>query len=441
MLSLRLFFSKGGEMPVRKSRWLYLSIFCIVNLFAGSLYAWSVFSGPLAAKLSAVSGHPVTSAELGVIFSIASAVNPFAMIAGGWVNDRFGARAVIPAGGLMIGGGLLLSSMATTISELMLFYGVIFGLGVGLTYTATIGSSIKFFPDRRGLAGGVASMSYGFGSIVLPPVASAVIAAFGIEQTLFMLGCVCGSVIVIGGLLSKKCPDNIVEIIIGRRCAEGSVPTPQKASAEAETGDMNWKAMLSTPVFWCMLAFFITGSTGALMLISSASTIAQQQAGASVSAAAAAVSVLAVMNAVGRIGGGLASDRFGRIPALLMSLSLATAGLLILLTAGKGDFILFVCGISLLGMCYGGFVGIYPGFTVDQFGAKYNSVNYGIMAAGFSLGGILGPWLLRSFASEGDYSGAYTAALAVCAAGFAFAALCTKLRVGRSLKKMAASTV
>lgn len=409
-------------MPVRKSRWLYLCIFCVVNLFAGSLYAWSVFSGPLAAKLSELSGHPVTAAQLGVIFSIASAVNPLAMISGGWFNDRFGARALIPAGGLMIGGGLLLSSFASSVTELIVFYGVIFGLGVGLTYTATIGSSIKYFPDRRGLAGGVASMSYGFSSIVLPPVASAMIAACGIEQTLFVLGCACGAVIVLGGLLSRKCPDNIVEIIVGQ--SSGFMPEPRKAVDDQGSDDMNWKAMLATPMFWCMLAFFITGSTGAMMLISSASTIAQQQAGMSVSAAAGAVSALAVMNALGRICGGMASDRIGRIPALLSSLMLAVAGLIILLTVETGDILRFICGISLVGMCYGGFVGIYPGFTVDQFGARFNSVNYGIMAAGFSLGGILGPWLLRAFSTEGDYAGAYLAALAVCAFGFCMAGLC-----------------
>lgn len=416
-------------MSVRNSRWVYLCIFSAVNLFAGSLYAWSVFSGPLAAKLSSLSGYPVTASELGIIFSIASAVNPIAMISGGWLNDRFGARAVIPVGGLMIGCGLFLSSFASSVMELMLFYGVIFGLGVGLTYTATIGSSIKYFPDRRGLAGGVASMSYGFSSIVLPPVASAMIAFFGIEQTLLLLGCVCGAVIVIGGLLSRKCPDNIVELIIGKN--EYPEPTSQKTLEGQGTADMNWKAMLATPMFWCMLAFFIAGSTGAMMLISSASTIAQQQAGMSMTAAAGAVSALAVMNACGRIVGGLASDRLGRIPALLMSLVLAAAGLLVLLTVKKGDVLYFVSGISLVGMCYGGFVGIFPGFTVDQFGAKYNSVNYGIMAAGFSLGGILGPWLLRAFSVEGDYTGAYMAALAVCAVGFCMAGLCMHFRVRR----------
>ncbi len=409
-------------MSIRQSRWLNLLIFCVINLFAGSLYAWSVFSGPLAARLTALTGETVTAADLGIIFSIAAAVNPLAMIAGGWINDRFGARAVIPVGGAMIGAGLMLASTVTSLSALMLVYGVCFGLGVGFTYTSTISTSIKFFPDRRGLAGGLSSMSYGFSSILLPPIASALIQAFGIETTLLSLGAVCGTVIVVGGLLSKKCPDNINELVLPKEKLSSNMSTSAKLHQ-----DKNWKEMLATPVFWVMLLFFISGSTAALMLISSASTIAQQQIGVSVSVAAFAVSILAIMNAAGRIVGGLASDRIGRIPALMMNLVLATAGLFILLVAGEGDFTLFVCGLSAIGFCYGGFVGIFPGFTVDQFGAKYNSVNYGIMAAGFSSGGVIGPMLLKALSLPGDYHLAYQAALGVSGFGFVLALICIKL--------------
>lgn len=412
-------------MDIRKSRWLYLTVFCTVNLFAGSFYAWSVFSGPLAARLSALTGTAVTAADLGLIFSLASAVNPFAMVAGGWVNDRFGPRAVITAGGIMIGGGLILSSLVESVLALTLVYGIVFGLGVGLTYTSTIGSSIKYFPDRRGLAGGISSMSYGLSSIILPPVASALILALGIEQTLLILGSVTGCVIVAGGLLSRRCPDGIALMISDG----GNDSKKENAPAAARSRpDMNWREMIATPVFWCMLLFFVTGSTGALMLISSAATIAQQQIGLSVAASAGAVSLLAIMNASGRFIAGFASDRFGRIPTLFLCLTSAVSGLLLLHSAGTGSAALFFTGISLVALCYGGFVGIYPGFTVDEFGAKHNSVNYGIMAAGFSSGGILGPWILKLTAASGGYAAAYEAALAVCAAGFVLGALCARLQ-------------
>ena len=349
-------------MNIRQSRWLTLFVFCVINLFTGSLYAWSVFSGPLATRLSTLSGHPVTPTDLGVIFSIATSVNPFAMIAGGWVNDRFGARAVIPVGGVMIGVGMILASMMESVTGLMLVYGVCFGIGVGLTYTSTISSSIKFFPDRRGLAGGVASMSYGFSSILLPPIASALIVSLGIEKTLLLLGILCGAVIVVGGLLSRRCPDNIEELIF-------PAGTLTQDSPRSSRHDMNWREMMATPLFWMMLLLFITGSTAALMMISSAATIAQQQIGASLSLAALSVSLLAVMNAAGRIVGGTVSDKIGRIPALLVNLVIAIVGLALLLLSKEGAVMGFIAGLSCVGFCYGGVVGVFPGFTVDQFGA------------------------------------------------------------------------
>ena len=89
-------------MEIKKSRWLQLALFCVINLFAGSFYVWSVFAGPLAERLADIAGHPVTAADLGMVFATASAVNPVAMILGGWANDRFGPRFVIPFGGAFI---------------------------------------------------------------------------------------------------------------------------------------------------------------------------------------------------------------------------------------------------------------------------------------------------------------------------------------------------
>ena len=146
------------------NNWLLLAVFFIANLFAGSLYSWSVFSAPLAVKLSGLTGEALTSADLAFVFSVAAAVNPVAMISGGWVNDRFGPRGVLTAGGLLIGAGLMLSSMAASIEMLVVSYGLCFGFGVGLTYVSTLGTAMRLFPDRKGLAGGLVTMAYGLSS-------------------------------------------------------------------------------------------------------------------------------------------------------------------------------------------------------------------------------------------------------------------------------------
>lgn len=107
-------------------RTLLLAVFCLANLFAGSLYSWSVFSEPLAQKLSA------SAADLAFIFSVAAGINPFAMISGGWFNDRFGPKYVLTVGGLMIGAGLALASCAESLLMLSVVYGLCFGFGVAL---------------------------------------------------------------------------------------------------------------------------------------------------------------------------------------------------------------------------------------------------------------------------------------------------------------------
>ncbi len=400
---------------IRRRRWLYLGLFCLINLFAGSYYAWSVLAVAIAQRLTLVTGASVAPSDLAVVFSIASAVNPVAMIAGGWVNDRYGPKFVIAAGGLMIGAGLAAASVATSIVQLAIVYGVVFGLGVGLTYVSTISNAIKFFPDRRGLAGGLVTMAYGFSSMIVPPVAGWLISDFGIEVCLQSIAGAAAAVLVIAGLLTQKPSD--------RLAADLGLPA---ASGTDDALNLNWREMLATRVFWPMLLFFIAGSTGAMMLFSCAASMAQNAVGLSAAAAALAVSALALSNTAGRFAAGTVSDLIGRVPTLFLSLTLAAAGFALLLMTTPGDRMLFFAGLSLVGLCYGGYVGIYPGFTVEQFGPKHNSVNYGIMAAGFSSGGILGPLLVKWTMSGSDYSGCCAAALVVIAAGFGFGLLCRR---------------
>ena len=194
-------------MNLLKKRWLLLTAACVINLCAGSIYAWSVFAPPLAERLSLITGTAVTAGSLAAAFSLANGIAPIPMILGGWINDRFGPRAIIPAGGIVMGLGFYLAATAVTPLELILGYGLGFGLGLGLVYGSSVNTTLKFFPDHRGLAGGIATAVYGLSSVILPPVAHALIETEGIEAALLTLGGVFAIVIVAGGLLLEKCPD------------------------------------------------------------------------------------------------------------------------------------------------------------------------------------------------------------------------------------------
>ena len=145
-------------------------------------------------------------------------------------------------------------------------------------------------------------------------------------------------------------------------------------------------------------------------------------------AASAAVSVLALFNAFGRIITGYISDKIGRINTLMSVCILSIIGLICLYFSGNGTVLTFYIGIAIVGLSFGSFMGVYPGFTADQFGVKYNSVNYGIMFIGFALAGYFGPQIMSSvYSSTGAYQNAFLIACALSVVGVILSLLYKKV--------------
>lgn len=162
-------------MNLDKKRWIILAAACLINLCLGSIYAWSVFASSMAEHFSNALGQNVTSGDLAIVYTIANAVGPVTMISGGAVNDRLGPKKVITLGGIMFGGGMVISGFATSVSFLIVSYGLIAGLGLGMAYGATISTSVKYFPDKRGLIGGITTAVYGMSSVILPPIVTIIV--------------------------------------------------------------------------------------------------------------------------------------------------------------------------------------------------------------------------------------------------------------------------
>ena len=176
--------------------------------------------------------------------------------------------------------------------------------------------------------------------------------------------------------------------------------------------------MLSDPIFYIMIIMLMCGAFSGLMITSQASPMAQKMAGMSVGLAATAVSILALFNAAGRIVAGTLSDKFGRVTVLTGAFILEIAGLALLFITGTGDTILFMTAVSIIGVCFGALMGVYPGFTADQFGVRNNSVNYGIMFIGFAVAGYFGPTTAgKILASTGSYSTAFLVSMALAVLG------------------------
>ena len=398
-------------MNLDKKRWIILLAGCFINLCLGSIYAWSVFSAAMADYFNATNGGNITPGDLAIVYTIANSVGPITMISGGWFNDKFGPKKVILVGGIMWGLGMFLSGFATGVGYLIVTYGIIGGLGLGMAYGSVISTCVKFFPDKRGLIGGITTAVYGASSVILPPIVTAIVSRTDASFAFKLVGIIFIVLIAVSCMFLEQCP-------------EGYTPAGYKVAAtgtKAQIVNKDWKEMLKTPVFYVMLFLLTCGAFSGMMIISQASSVAQNMIGMTAVQASLAVSLLALFNAFGRILAGYVSDKLGRINTLMIACMLGCVGGLILFNCGTGTVGLFYIGLAIVGVSFGSFMGVYPGFTADQFGPKNNSVNYGIMFIGFALAGYFGPQIMRNtYATTGAYQQAFIIALSFSVAGIIF---------------------
>lgn len=386
-----------------KKRWTILFAACVINVMIGTGYAWSMFVSPLNIHFGGEAMSTLTWA-----FTLANSIGPIPMIIGGYMNDTIGPKWSIFIGGILFGGGVFIAGCATSPIMVVIGYGVIMGLGMGFVYGCTIGNSIKFFPDKAGLVGGLTTATYGLGSVILPLIIKGIVNEDTVLGTFKVLGIIYLVVICVGAFLIKKAPVGFIP--------EGWTPPAPKAGAKAPESK-NWKQMLADPIFWVMMIMMMTGACMGLMMISNCRGVVTAVCGAEVGAAATTVTLLALFNALGRVGCGWLSDKIGRINTIAIMLVVGIVGFVILTMVGNvdGSLGMFRAGIACVGLAFGAFMGVYPGFCAEQFGPKNNGVNYGIMFIGFALAGIVGPKILLAFGDS--YTTAYMAAIVLAAVG------------------------
>ncbi|MGH4051601.1 MAG: L-lactate MFS transporter [Clostridium sp.] len=396
------------------NRWIVLIASIFMNLCIGSAYAWSVFQKPLIEMF----GWQTTQASL--TFTINLCLVPFAMIVAGRIQDKRGPKKVTLVGGLIFGAGVILSGFTSSLTVLYLTYGVLGGLGIGTVYGCTIANTVKWFPDKRGLAGGLVAAGFGSGAVLFAPLSVSLIENFGVLSTFKILGFVF-MLCIVACSFAMKAPE------AGWK-PEGWVPKVLSPTAIATvTVDMTPGQMVKDVKFYVLWIMYTIGCISGLMIIGHASPIAQEKIGLTPQVAAVIVSVLAFANSGGRIFWGSVSDKIGRYNAIL-GMYILSSGMLILLSGAKttGVFVVAVCGIAL---SFGGFLGIFPSVTADNFGSKNIGVNYGVMFTAFGLAAFVGPRLAAMVkeASGGEYGTAFLIVAIMNIAGIIFTFVIKKL--------------
>lgn len=385
-----------------RKRWLVLVLYGIINLCVGALYAWSIFAVPLQAELNVGS--------LSMVYTVATSIGPVTMIGGGFLQRKLKVKWVLLLSGIVFGLGMLLSGFATGQGFLLITYGLGAGLGAGLAYGCTVGNAVKLFPDKRGLAGGIAAATYGGSAIMIPPIANALIERIGVMNSFRVLGAVFLVVVAVCALLVEECPEGFVP--------NGWTPPEGRPLSDG----LHWKQMVTTPSFYVMLLLLMCGAVSGAMTISQTSAMGQQLVGMGAATAAAMVSMLAAFNAGGRIVSGMLSDKIGRIKTLMLMQCVSLAGIVLLALTEPGGYLTFGIGIACIGVGYGAFLGVFPGFTADRFGQKHQSINYGVMFIGFSIAGLIGPNVASAVhESSGSYHIAFVVAASLCVAGLVLA--------------------
>jgi len=383
-----------------QNRWIILAASVVANLCIGSVYSWSVFQKPL------IDLFGFTTSEASLAYTISLCITPFSIILSGKMQAFKGVRFTLALGGIIFGAGLFFTGFTSGLASLYLLYGIFTGIGLGAVYGCVVPNTVKWFPDKRGLAGGVIAGGLGLGSVLFAPLSAHLIDIMGVLATFRVLGITYLIVIVVVSLFVTSPPENYKP--------KGWDPVTLTSAA----GAINLRAgeMIKKSKFWILWIMYTIGCISGLMIIGHASPIGQEQALITPEVAAGAVALLAVANTAGRLFWGMVSDRLGRYNTLILMYILT--GAMLLLLSNADSYLLLVISLMGVGLSFGGFMGVFPSITADNFGPQHLGVNYGVMFTAFGLAAFIGPRLAAGMReSTGDYSMAFVIASCMSIAG------------------------
>ena len=367
----------------RKTAGIVLAACIFFNVSIGVLYAWSVISSRLTAPLHE-GGWGWSSSQAGLPYTVAIIVFATAMLIGGRIQDKIGPRNVVTAGGFLSGFGVLLSGIiGNSVIGITLCFGVIAAIGMGFGYGCVTPPALKWFhSSKKGLISGLIVGGFGLSAVYYAPLTSALLDNFGIGSTFLYLG--------LGILIISIFFARLIKNPTKDYAPDEPIKIKQKSVKATPEVDYTVKEMLKTKCFYMMFVLLVLGASVGLMIIGNISRIAQTQIGITdATTLAMLVSLLAITNTVGRVIGGMMSDRIGRINSLYVVLILYTLNMAAF--AFYSSLLMLIIGIIGIGFCFGALMSVFPALTADQYGLKNLGANYGIMFMAWGLAGVVAP--------------------------------------------------
>jgi len=390
-----------------KRGWIVVGSGLGVNLMLGVLYAWGVISAALIDQL----GWSATMTQMP--YMVACAVFALSMVPGGRLQDRFGPRPVIMAAALLAGVGFVLSGYLLTPIGLIIFFGVVFGFGMGMGYAAPTPAAVKWFaPEKRGVISGIVVSGFGLAPLYIAPLTNYLLGQYGLNQTFIIIGIGFFIMIITLAQFIKNPPDGYV---VHPKVVDVKNVAPEKAATNNMTKrNYEWHEVLKTKQFYLLWIMFSFGTFAGLLIIGQLAKIGLEQAG--MANAYLLVAIYAIFNCSGRIGCGFLSDHLGRIKTLklMFALQVVVYAFFVMLTSP----LLLIIGVSVVGFTFGGMLSLFPSATADYYGIKHFGVNYGMLITAWGVGGVLGP-LLGGLVRDltGTYAISYAVASVLSALG------------------------
>ena len=393
-----------------RTRWTQLAL-CVVCMIVISSpqYVWALFTQPLAARLGA------TLPELQVTFSILIIVQTFLSPWQGMLVDRLGPRLLLSVGTALTGLSWVIAAQARALPELYLSYGLLGGVGTGIVYVGVVGHVVQWFPDKRGLATGLAAAGYGMGALLTTFPIATVLAEAGYRDALARFGLMFGGLglVVAQGLRRPGRDSTRVTDVVG-----------------SPVCDFAPNDMLRTKVFWLMFAMMTMMSTTGLMVTSQMGAFTRDFGMANLLVFGLPVLPLAlsldrITNGATRPVFGWISDRFGRENTMLWAFALEGSAITLwLLTRHVPVLFVLLSGIVFFG--WGEIFSLFPSTLTDTFGTTYATANYGCLYMAQGVGSVLGgPVAAMLHQSTGSWLPAFAVIITMdfATAGLAIAVL------------------
>jgi len=420
------------------SRWLIPPAALAVHLCIGQVYATSVYKSALVAHFDS------SLTAIGIIFSIAIVMLGLsAAVFGTWV-DTHGPRAAMFVAAIFWSVGFVVAALGISTGQLWLVYlgyGGIGGIGLGIGYISPVSTLIKWFPDRPGLATGMAIMGFGGGALIASPLSGRLLALYdpsydstdptsiasghAVTMLFLTLGIVYFCFMMFGAFT--------VRVPAADWKPEGFEPSQVAEKSMVTSDSVSARNAIRTPQFWLLWTVLFCNVTAGIGILEQAAPMIQdffrQGADSSVSAAAAGgfVGLLSIANMSGRFGWSTTSDAIGRKPIYILYLGVGLVLYALLALVGDRSTTLFVLLAAVIISFYGGGFATVPAYLRDLFGTYQVGAIHGRLLTAWAAAGVAGPLIVNKFLDAqgtpgelvaSDYRAGLLTMVAVLAVGF-----------------------